>query len=349
MASIVKRKTKAGASYMARVRVRPFKPVAKAFTSKAEAEAWATALETELKQQSRRGVSTDLTALTVRKLAESFLDDPETKSRRYHGSLELLMAWWVNHYGGDRILDFGVLKLREARERLRPGRKPATVNRYLSAMRSCWNWGRAAGLVPQDMGWPTRLLLTENNERQRYLTDGELARLLESVRAHGATMYAAVVLSIGCGMRQGELLRLRWADVDAAGQRLAILQTKTGKPRQVFLPKAGVEALKALKAERKVLGQTVLVNEEGEPLDKGWLRWRWLQVREAAGLPDFRWHDLRHSCASFLAQQGATLLEIGSVLGHSSPSVTRRYAHLVEGAPVTGHDALDAKLGKTRE
>jgi site-specific recombinase XerD len=61
-------------------------------------------------------------------------------------------------------------------------------------------------------------------------------------------------------------------------------------------------------------------------------------------LRDFRWHDLRHSCASFLAQQGATLLEIASVLGHRSTVVTRRYAHLVQGAPVTGHAALNEKL-----
>jgi site-specific recombinase XerD len=67
-------------------------------------------------------------------------------------------------------------------------------------------------------------------------------------------------------------------------------------------------------------------------------------VRAAAGLVDFRWHDLRHSCASFLAQNGASLVEIGSVLGHSSPSVTAKYAHMVAGRPITGADKLAAKL-----
>jgi site-specific recombinase XerD len=69
-------------------------------------------------------------------------------------------------------------------------------------------------------------------------------------------------------------------------------------------------------------------------------------VRPAAGLKDFRWHDLRHSCASFLAASGASLVEIGSVLGHRSPSVTARYAHLVAGKPVTGHAKLDEKLAE---
>jgi integrase len=86
------------------------------------------------------------------------------------------------------------------------------------------------------------------------------------------------------------------------------------------------------------------VNAAGKPLKKSWLEVRWRKVRDAAGLEDFHWHDLRHSCASFLAQKGASLLEIGSVLGHKSPSMTMRYAHLVQGAPVRGHAELDALL-----
>ena len=70
----------------------------------------------------------------------------------------------------------------------------------------------------------------------------------------------------------------------------------------------------------------------------------WKAVRSAAGLKDFRWHDLRHSCASYLAQNGSGLLEIGNVLGHKSPSVTARYSPLVEGAPLPAHAGLDKKL-----
>jgi site-specific recombinase XerD len=88
----------------------------------------------------------------------------------------------------------------------------------------------------------------------------------------------------------------------------------------------------------------VFITDEGEPASKDWVSCRWKIIRANAGLKNFRWHDLRHSCASLLAQNGATLLEIGSVLGHKSPSATKRYAHLVEGAPVTGHTKLDEKL-----
>lgn len=346
MATIQKRKTATGStSYVAQVRIRPYKPASKAFDTLAEAKAWAKALEDDLRRQRKQGsTSEDVTRLTVAKLIESYLDDPETKALRYHDTLSILLAWWSNDIGQTKVLDVNVLELRKRRQKLLKGRAPATVNRYLSALRSCWNWGRAAGLVPQDKTWPTRLMLTEDNEVQRYLDDDELKRLLDAAEAHSSTMYAAVVLSLGCGLRQGELMRLTWPDIDLKAQRLRIMRTKTDKPRMVHIPASVKRALEDLKKGGVVSTRAVFLAESGEPLNRGTLRIRWLEIRAAAGLKDFRWHDLRHSCASFLAQNGATLLEIAEVLGHGSTAVTRRYAHLVQGAPVTGHAALDGKL-----
>lgn len=346
MASIDRRKNSDGTvTFMARVRVKKFKPVAKAFAKKGKAIEWAEALEKELKVQGKRGgVTEELSKLTIAGLIDQFREDPENKSLRYFSSLELLLAWWVNDCGATKVLELNVLILREARDRLRMGRKAATVNRHLSALRSAWNWGRSAGLVPQDHGWPTRLMLTEDNERQRYLSNDELSKLLATARAQSTTMYAAVVVSIACGIRQGELLRLKWGDVDLKRQRLRILRTKTDEPRAVYLPLSACDALRSLTTGEVDHAQHVFLLQSGEPLDKGRLGHRWNRIRASAKVADFRWHDLRHSCASFLAQKGATLLEIGSVLGHRSASVTRRYSHLVEGAPVTGHQALDLML-----
>ena len=70
--------------------------------------------------------------------------------------------------------------------------------------------------------------------------------------------------------------------------------------------------------------------------------WRKALIR--ADITNFRWHDLRHTCASYLAQAGASLPEIGHVLGHASAAATHRYVHQVAGKPVTGSAALAAKL-----
>lgn len=346
MATFTKRRNRSGStSYLAQVRIRPFQPTAQAFASLSEAKAWAKLMEDDLRKQRQQGAAAkNITQLTVKKLIEEFLKDPDTKRLRYFESLSLLLAWWANNYGTEKVLKLNVLKLREARDKLHKDRKPSTVNRYLSAMRSCWNWGRAAGLVPKDNHWPTRLMLRENNERQRYLTDDELKRLMEAAEDHSPTMRAAIVLSIACGLRQSELLRLTWADVDFPKKRVRILRSKNDTPRTIYLPNAAAKALKDLKRTGVIGAKAIFLHESGEPLNRGTLRVRWLEIRDAAKLKDFRWHDLRHSCASFLAQQGASLLEIGSVLGHKSATITRRYAHLVEGAPVTGHAELDGKL-----
>lgn len=348
MATFSKRKYSDGTTaHLAQVRIKPFKPTSKSFPTLSEAKAWAKNLEDELRRQKKKGtVTSDVTRLTIGELIEEFLADPVTIKLRYFDTLEILLAWWTNHCGSTKVLDLNVLALREAREKLNKGRTPATVNRYLSALRSCWNWGRAAQMVPQDHVWPSRLLLKEDNERQRYLSDDELKRLIGAAEKHSKTMHAAVLVSIGCGLRQGELINLKWSDVDLNGQRLRIMRTKTDQPRTVFVPTAAVSALRTLKQDSVVSTKAIFLGQEGVPLNRGTIRIRWLQVRDAAGLKDFRWHDLRHSCASFLAQNGATLLEIASVLGHRSTSVTRRYAHLVEGSPVTGHAALDEKLGR---
>jgi integrase len=335
-------------SYVAQVRVPPFKPVAKSFERKGEAETWARETASALNSQRERGADrSDLSVLTVKNLIDDFRADEKVKQRKYFADLELLLAWWSNQYGTERVADLGVLKLRAARDKLKrhggKERAPATINRYLSAMRACWNWGRNAGLVPQDRGWPSQLLLSEPRGRSRYLSDDELNAMLKACESDQA-MHAAIIVSLATGVRQGELLRLKWSDVDFDRQRVRVLESKNGEARAVHLPAVAVQALKALKRGNVVGQRHVFIAARGKPLTRNSLSGKWKPLRKAAGLANFRWHDLRHSCASFLAQKGATLLEIGSVLGHKSPSVTLRYSHLVQGAPVTGHAALDEKL-----
>ena len=139
--------------------------------------------------------------------------------------------------------------------------------------------------------------------------------------------------------------RLEWKDIDIPRATITFLKTKNGRARSIHLPPIAIEALQTLKAEPIVSAKFPFINRYGKQLT-GALRSdrQWRLVRTAAKLQDFHWHDLRHSCASFLAQHGASLLEIGSVLGHRGTQITERYSHLVAGRAVTGHAALDSKL-----
>lgn len=340
-------------SIVTNVRIKGFKPTSKSFPTMALAKAWAEPLEKQLKEQAKRGgARADLATLTLGKLIEEFLEDPNTKALKSYEDVHDRLDWWSAdaQLSTTKVVDLGVPALRGARAKLMTGgkfghRAPGTVNRHLSALRSCWNWGRASGLIALERAWPTKLLLKEPKGRERFLTTDELARLLKAAEAD-TTVRAAILVSIATGIRQGELLlKMRWKEVDLDKGTLTLHDTKNkGSSRRVHVSKAAVDALTALRQAPVVSPTHVFINASGTPLKKSLLRTRWLKIREAAGLQDFKWHDLRHSNASFLAQNGATLLEIGSALGHSSPATTKRYAHLVQGAPVKGHAELDALL-----
>jgi integrase len=335
-------------SILTLVRVPKFKRISRTFKTQEDAEAWAVPLVKELTEQGKRGARPQLSALTIGDLLTYYVDDPTVKALRGYGYYCDLANWWKLHYAPTKVLDFGVSLLHEARDKLKAGRNgrvwaPATVNRHLSLMRGAWNWGKSAGWIPLERAWPSKLLLPEPAGRTRFLNPHELQALLAAAD-RDRVMKTAILVSIATGLRQGELLRLKWSDIDLARGRVTIMQTKNGTPRQVHLTTAAVAALQGLRLATVVGPSNVFLAKDGGPLTKSGLEGRWKLIRAKAELQNFHWHDLRHSCASILAQNGATLLEIGSVLGHKSPSMTMRYVHLIQGAPVTGHAALDAML-----
>jgi integrase len=351
MANILKRKNRDGSySFRVRIRLKGFAKATESFPTRVEAKRWAEKIEKELKAERTRGaVREDLATLSITSLINEYLADENVKALKHWGDRADLLNWWKTHYGGTRVVDFGVLMLREARGTLqRSGRRrgvrsPATVNRYLSAIRSAWNWGRSAGLIAPERGWPTKLMLKEPDGRTRFLSAEEIETLLKAAEGD-QVMRAAILVSIATGLRQGELLRLKWRDIDFEKQDLTVMISKNATRRRVHLTATAVEALKALRESKVVSPVTVFLARGGTPLKKSLLETRWRKIREAAKLDDFHWHDLRHTCASVLAQNGSTLLEIGSVLGHKSPSMTMRYSHLIQGKPVTGHAKLDELL-----
>lgn len=88
----------------------------------------------------------DLPSLTIKDLVEEFLRDPAVAQLRYFPTLEPRCAWWVNRYAAEKVVGFGVVKLREGRDLLRAGgRQPGSVNRFVSVLRSAWNWGVGSG------------------------------------------------------------------------------------------------------------------------------------------------------------------------------------------------------------
>ena len=257
------------------VRVPKFKPVSKTFHSQAEAEAWAVPLARELVDQKKRGgARPSLSTLIVGQLIDRYLDDPATETLKSYEDYAARAYWWRDRYGDMKVLDFGPAALHEARDALRLTgrhgvRSAGTVNRHLAVMRLIWNWGKSAGWLPLERAWPTKLLLTEPPGRIRFLSCDELDAVLAAAEAD-PVLRAAILVSVATGVRQGELLRLRWPDVDFANARVTILETKNATPRRVHLTSQAIAALKGMKVRSPV---HVFINEAGEALESS-RNWR---------------------------------------------------------------------------
>jgi integrase len=118
---------------------------------------------------------------------------------------------------------------------------------------------------------------------------------------------------------------LRWRDVDLEAATALVGRSKNGEPRVLPLTELVVAELRRHAGKHH---PDALIFARYDPAKPAQFSTAWRRAVEAANIENFRFHDLRHSCASYLAQSGASLLEIADVLGHKQLDVTRRYAHL---------------------
>jgi integrase len=154
--------------------------------------------------------------------------------------------------------------------------------------------------------------------RTRYLSPTELKSALE---AAPEWMRAPLALAAFTGMRRGELLGLRWVDVDLAGRRVYLRETKNGSLRVLALNGLAVSVLASLPPSTP--GDAVLQGVDGQKLSVYTRR-----LFAGLGIADASFHSLRHTAASWLVMQGVDLYAVGQLLGHRTPRMTQRYAHL---------------------
>jgi integrase len=221
---------------------------------------------------------------------------------------------------------------------------PATLNRYAASLAAVITWCIRKRIAPKGYVHPCRSVerRAEHNERVRFLTDDERGRLLEACKASSwPRLYVLVLMALTTGARKGELLGLRWADVDLARAEAYVGRTKNGDPRVLPLVPAVVAELERFKG-----AAVALVFAAPRAKDKPCsFEPKYLAALQAAHIRGVTFHTLRHSCASMLARNGATLLEIGDLLGHRQMQMTKRYSHLA-----TSHKAalVNRVLGDVR-
>ncbi len=216
---------------------------------------------------------------------------------------------------------------------LKKGNKAATVNRYLATVRNLLRTAR------DEWQWldhiPKIRLLSGEVERDRWLSKEEADRLLAVCPPHLA---AVVQFALSTGCRAREILGLEWSRVDLKRQTAWINQTKNGTPRGVPLNKSALLVLQQQVGKHPQFCFTY----EGSPIRYNITNSAWITALKRAGLADFRFHDLRHTWASWHRQSGTSCDELKELGGWKTRSMVDRYAkfateHLAKAANRLDH------------
>lgn len=215
--------------------------------------------------------------------------------------------------------------------------KPAYCNRFLVLLGFCFNlaikW-EITGVVKNPVKGVDRL--KANNKIERFLGQEEAVRLMQAIRESPQPMLQYFVpLALLTGARKRELLDARWEDFDFNRRVWRIPMTKSGRPRHVPLTDDTISVLMVLRERLpEMLSQKSLIEnpwvlpnlKTGKPFQSIFNSWD--TARQKAGVADLRVHDLRHSFASALVNQGIPIYDIQKLLGHQDIKTTERYAHL---------------------
>lgn len=335
MATIRKIQRESGVVYKAIIKKKGVELKSKTFTRKGDAVTWAKRIEAD--QEMMEALGTRGAGMRFSELIDQYVAQWTGKCQNQY----IRAAYWNDVFGNEKLIDINADLVRQQLKELEAGRckrgdgagktkllaktrSPSTVNRYRTVLSAIFKYAIGEGYLTVNPvnRVPCRKV---SNQRTRYLSDSERERLMEACKKSGwPKLQLLVLMAMTTGMRKSELIGLRWCDVDFDKNLAFLGDTKNGEQRFCPIPGFVMDQLKPLRR----VGNGFLFPSEVKPDQPFEFKKHWLKALADSGIQNFVWHDLRHTAASLLVMNGATLYEAGEVLGHKSTQTTQRYAHL---------------------
>jgi integrase len=294
--------------------------MSKSFPTKGEAAAWARSIETQLDRAELLPNIRDLRKLTVADLLTRYENEvtPTKRGQKAERSrLQTLRRHSVSEVRLSDLSGASVARYRDDRLKLV---QAASVRRELVVLRHVFEVAKSEWniLIPSNPVHSIKLP-KDSKPRERRLEHGEAGKLFNAIGKRSAWyLRPFLVLAIETGMRRGELLSVRWRDVDLERRTLKLKQTKNGDPRTIPLTPKAIE----------LLGPLQKTNDRVFPIKPNALRLAWERLRKRAGLEDIRLHDLRHEAVSRFFEYGLSIPEVALISGHRDLRMLNRYTHL---------------------
>jgi integrase len=223
---------------------------------------------------------------------------------------------------------------------------PGTVNKEIGLLSAAWNYAKRRHNWPLPENPCTGKRAPEPEHRTRWITRPEAAALIRAAQSEPQAPHLAdfIVLALHTGMRRGELLNLEWRLIDLQRNviNLEASMTKSGKGRPIPLNATAQHVIRSRRkfvAEHCPASPYVFCRPDGTRIAS--IKKSFATACRRAQLADLRVHDLRHTCATWLAMGGTPMHHIAALLGHSTTYMTERYAHHSPDAQRTAVDSLD--------
>jgi len=335
MPSIRKYKGKTKTAFRARVYIGCDKYLHKTFDKLNDARAWARRVESDV-AEGTLAISAKASRHTVSQAIKQYKENilpAITESQDYIKMSHIYLKFWdsrIGDYPFSTITTAIIAKCRdELGTRHKRKCKPATINRYLAHISIIFNH------AIKDFGWTTTnpvkdvKRFKEPEGRIRMLSEDELKQLLYAARfERNKPLLLIIVMAIATGGRKAELLNITRDNVHIRKGMIVINKTKGNVTRTLYVSGYCKELLRA--HMRKIpKGQKYIfasnVSQKPFAIDREWQR-----ILQRCNITNLHFHDLRHTCASYLAMEGSTTAEIAEVLGHKSLKMVKRYAHLTQ-------------------
>jgi integrase len=340
--------------YRVKVRVKGYPPETASFERKTDAKEWGQRIEAEMRAD-KYFSNAKAKKHTVSDLIDKYLANLKGVNPRRHGEVTPLLDWWKKEIGHRLLSGVSTADIVDGQQKLMARPKlshnqtvstttisPATVNRYRVALHTAFGYGvKTVKWIHANPADGIKKL-EEPLGRVRYLTGDEMTALLDACKtSNHPYLFALVMVGLGTGARRAEIETIRWTQVNADCTTVVLLKTKNKTVRTLHLTGKVSEMVRMMRENKNPDDYYVFqaLDGSGKPAI---FQSAWGTALKRAKIEDFRFHDLRHTHASYLAMGGASTLEIAEALGHKNLEMVKRYAHL---SP--SHTA--SVIGKTTE
>lgn len=298
-----------------------------------EAEEYHDRLKANLWEQSRLGLKP---SRTWDEAALKWLQEKRGSKRTFSEDVRYI-KWWTPFLRGKFLDEITRDLVDDIITKHHGNDSPRTKDAYMAIIRGIfrmamreWRW---IDTMPAFRSYQTN---RDKRGRIRWLTPQQVETLFAELPRHTRLV---VLFSLMTGLRMGNVLGLRWTNVDLERRVAYVDQTKNDDPLTVPLSETAIKVLKAVQGEHEVFVFTY----RGKPIKRTNTR-AWRNALKRAGIEDFRWHDLRHTWASWLRQHGVPTWALKDLAGWRSAAMAERYAHITVSHLAPFVDTLDTLL-----